>query len=417
MPSQIKSFIDTLQERRPFRGAFSGMLGLPRGSAPLGPDGQSVEAEPQAGMTLPGPPGPAMRQVSTEAAGEALPPPETIATPPPVDERQPYRGMGILEAMYTPVSEAIDRQRRRGPGQPQQQQAGPAGLAGTIRAITDDAEMPATEKLNRLADVTAMAAVEAAERGENDKAKALMRISEDYITRATRMDAVEATNRTMLDVADKANQRVGLQRDMLREQTEAEERLRNLDYQNTERLNEQIARLTRESQSRATAFGDEQAPLEADPALPVEIYARQMEAAARAQNLASNPPINDPAGEAAAKQNAYLAGLAYRIGQHVGEAIDNGAPLFDKEHPGFPEFYIFYQNRLRENPGAYDQLRSELTAVIGPPIFARVRKAGLPYGEAAGYIEGLTGEILGPKPESGSWLQFPTLFGTEAFTQ
>jgi len=42
--------------------------------------------------------------------------------------------------------------------------------------------------------------------------------------------------------------------------------------------------------------------------------------------------------------------------------------------------------------------------VIGPAVFEEVRKAGIPYGEAAKYVEGLTGSILGPKPESGGFL-------------
>jgi hypothetical protein len=57
-----------------------------------------------------------------------------------------------------------------------------------------------------------------------------------------------------------------------------------------------------------------------------------------------------------------------------------------------------------ESPDKYDQLRSELTSIIGPAVFDEVRKAGIPYSEAANYVEGLTGSILGPKPEAGGFL-------------
>ena len=86
------------------------------------------------------------------------------------------------------------------------------------------------------------------------------------------------------------------------------------------------------------------------------------------------------------------------------DAINTGSPLFDENHPGFSEFSIPYRAKLMEAPDKYDQLRSELTSIIGPAIFDEVRKAGIPYGEAAKYVEGLTGAILGAKPETGGFL-------------
>ena len=136
--------------------------------------------------------------------------------------------------------------------------------------------------------------------------------------------------------------------------------------------------------------------------MPVEIYARQMQAAAAARNREKGVP--DPAGEMAAYENARLNALRVRIGQHVSDAINSGSPLFDENHPGFTEFSIPYRAKLMESPEKYDQLRSELTSIIGPAIFDEVRKAGIPYGEAAKYVEGLTGAILGSKPESGGFL-------------
>jgi hypothetical protein len=139
-----------------------------------------------------------------------------------------------------------------------------------------------------------------------------------------------------------------------------------------------------------------------DRGMPVEIYARQMQAAAAARNREKGVP--DPAGETAAFENARLNGLRVRIGQHIADAINSGSPLFDENHPGFTEFSIPYRSKVMESPDKYDQLRSELTSVIGPAVFDEVRKAGIPYGEAAKYVEGLTGSILGPKPESGGFL-------------
>jgi hypothetical protein len=314
------------------------------------------------------------------------------------DEKRPYKGMGVLEAMFTPHSMALDRQRRRVRGQ-MGQQPEPNPLAGSIRAITDDPEMDEVSKLKRLADVTALAAIEAT---DNDQRKTLMRVSENYLKRATFRESADMSRQTVMDALTKQNENMGLQRTLMQDQLASEERLLDRSATNTERLNEQVARLSRESMSRGTAFADEVAPLMQDRSMPVEIYARQMQAAAAARNREKGVP--DPTGEAAAYQNAQLNGLRVRIGQHISDAIESGLPLFDASHPGFTEFSIPYRAKLMESPDKYDQLRSELTSVIGPAVFEEVRKAGIPYGEAAKYVEGLTGEILGPKPESGGFL-------------
>jgi hypothetical protein len=377
MPGPLTSFIDTLQQRQPLRG----LLGMQRRPSPM-PLPQDRPA------------------VAPVAMQEPLPePPETIATPQPVDERQPYKGMGIVEAMFTPHSMALDRQRRRARGQTGAAPGSSTALAGSIRSITDDPELDEVTKLKRLADVTAVAAIEAT---DNDQRKTLMRVSENYLKRATFHESAGMSRQTVMDALSKQQETLGLQRELLQDQLASERDLLDRGATNTERLNEQVARLARESASRGTAFSDEIAPLMQDRAMPVEIYARQMQAAAAARNREKGVP--DPAGESAAYDNARLNALRVRIGQHVSDAINSGSPLFDENHPGFSEFSIPYRAKLMEAPDKYDQLRSELTSIIGPAIFDEVRKAGIPYGEAAKYVEGLTGAILGAKPETGGFL-------------
>ena len=377
MPGPLTSFIDTLQQRQPLRG----LLGMQRRPSPM-PLPQDRPA------------------VAPVAMQEPLPePPETIATPQPVDERQPYKGMGIVEAMFTPHSMALDRQRRRARGQTGATPSSSTALAGSIRSITDDPELDEVTKLKRLADVTALAAIEAT---DNDQRKTLMRVSENYLKRATFHESAGMSRQTVMDALSKQQETLGLQRELLQDQLASERDLLDRGATNTERLNEQVARLARESASRGTAFSDEIAPLMQDRAMPVEIYARQMQAAAAARNREKGVP--DPAGESAAYDNARLNALRVRIGQHVSDAINSGSPLFDENHPGFSEFSIPYRAKLMEAPDKYDQLRSELTSIIGPAIFDEVRKAGIPYGEAAKYVEGLTGAILGAKPETGGFL-------------
>ena len=365
----ITSLIDTLKQRQP----LNKLLGMPQPTAQ--------------------PPAPV-----TQASGtEELPPPPG-SPPPTVDETRPYKGMGVFEAMFTPHSMAIDRQRRRAVGQAAPQGAA-SGLAGSIRAITDDPDMDEVSKLKRLADVTALAAIEAV---DNEQRKTLMRVSENYLKRATFRESADMGRQTVMDAFSKQQENLGLQRQLLQDQLASERELLDRGATNTERLNEQVARLARESASRGTAFSDEVAPLMQDRGMPVEIYARQMQAAAAARNREKGVP--DPAGESAAYDNARLNGLRVRIGQHIADAINSGSPLFDENHPGFTEFSIPYRSKVMESPDKYDQLRSELTSVIGPAVFDEVRKAGIPYGEAAKYVEGLTGSILGPKPESGGFL-------------
>ena len=368
--------------REPVRNALRRFFGQPQQP----PDGDA-QLQPAPSQLVPG--------------QEQLPVP--VASPAPgdnaVDEKLPYKGMGVLEAMFTPHSMALDRQRRRVRGQQATQPGGPAGLAGSIRSITDDTEMDEVTKLKRLADVTALAAIEAA---DNDQRKTLMRVSENYLKRATFHESAGMSRQTVMDALSKQQETVGLQRQLMQDQLASERDLLDRGATNTERLNEQVARLARESASRGTAFSDEIAPLMQDRAMPVEIYARQMQAAAAARNREKGIP--DPAGESAAYDNARLNGLRVRIGQHVSDSINSGSPLFDENHPGFTEFSIPYRAKLMESPDKYDQLRSELTSVLGPAIFDEVRKAGIPYGEAAKYVEGLTGAILGAKPETGGFL-------------
>jgi hypothetical protein len=294
---------------------------------------------------------------------------------------------------------ALDRQRRRARGQTGAAPGNSTALAGSIRSITDDPELDEVTKLKRLADVTALAAIEAT---DNDQRKTLMRVSENYLKRATFHESAGMSRQTVMDALSKQQETLGLQRELLQDQLASERDLLDRGATNTERLNEQVARLARESASRGTAFSDEIAPLMQDRAMPVEIYARQMQAAAAARNREKGVP--DPAGESAAYDNARLNALRVRIGQHVSDAINSGSPLFDENHPGFSEFSIPYRAKLMEAPDKYDQLRSELTSIIGPAIFDEVRKAGIPYGEAAKYVEGLTGAILGAKPETGGFL-------------
>ena len=365
----ITSLIDTLKQRQP----LNKLLGKPR------------------------PPAPPPEPVTQASATEELPPPPG-SPPPTVDETRPYKGMGVFEAMFTPHSMALDRQRRRAAEQADSQGSG-SGLAGSIRAITDDPGMDEVAKLKRLADVTALAAIEAA---DNEQRKTLMRVSENYLKRATFRESADMSRQTVMDALSKQQENLGLQRQLLQDQLASEQALLDRGATNTERLNEQVARLARESASRGTAFSDEVAPLMQDRGMPVEIYARQMQAAAAARNREKGVP--DPAGETAAFENARLNGLRVRIGQHIADAINSGAPLFDENHPGFAEFSIPYRAKLMQSPDKYDQLRSELTSVIGPAVFEEVRKAGIPYGEAARYVEGLTGTILGPKPESGGFI-------------
>lgn len=365
----ITSLIDTLKQRQP----LNKLLGMPR------------------------PPARPSEPVTQASATEELPPPSG-SPPPTVDETRPYKGMGVFEAMFTPHSMALDRQRRRAAEQADSQGSG-SGLAGSIRAITDDPGMDEVAKLKRLADVTALAAIEAA---DNEQRKTLMRVSENYLKRATFRESADMSRQTVMDALSKQQENLGLQRQLLQDQLASEQALLDRGATNTERLNEQVARLARESASRGTAFSDEVAPLMQDRGMPVEIYARQMQAAAAARNREKGVP--DPAGETAAFENARLNGLRVRIGQHIADAINSGAPLFDENHPGFAEFSIPYRAKAMESPDKYDQLRSELTSVIGPAVFDEVRKAGIPYGEAAKYVEGLTGAILGPKPESGGFL-------------
>jgi len=410
MPGSLTSFIDTLQEKQPVRNAVRGLLGMPRRSSTLlDPMEEMIAREREMGGDVSDPmPAPTRRPaVMPTAAQETLPTPpsqspapEVLATPPAVDERQPYKGMGVLEAMFTPHSMALDRQRQRARGQAGAATGGmPQGLAATIRAITDDPELPEVDKLKRLADVTAVAAIEAT---DNDQRKTLMRVSENYLRRATFRESADLSRQTALDAVQQQRENLNLQRGLLQDQLASERSLLDHSAANTERLNEQVARLEREAMSRGTAFADEIAPLVQDRSMPVELYARQMQAAAAARNREKGVP--DPAGESAAYENARLNGLRVRVGQHISDAIQTGAPLFDENHPGFPEFSIPYRARLMEAPEKYDQLRSELTSIIGPAIFEEVRKADIPFEEAARYVEGLTGAILGPKPEPGGFL-------------
>ena len=409
MASPITSFIDTLQGKQPLRNAMRGLLGGPRRSSTLiDPMEEMLAREREMGGDVSNPlPQQRRPPVLPVAAQEELPapsqqlaPPEVIPTPPPVDEKRPYKGMGVMEAMFTPHSMALERQKKQARGASPGMLAGsPAGLAGSIRTITDDPEMDEVTKLKRLADVTAIAAIEAT---DNDQRKTLMRVSENYMKRATYRESADTSRQTVMDALSKQQENIGLQRGLMQDQLASERELLDRSATNTERLNEQIARLARESASRGTAFSDEIAPLMQDRGMPVEIYARQMQAAAAARNREKGIP--DPAGEAAAYDNAKLNGLRVRVGQHVSDAINSGSPLFDESHPGFTEFSIPYRAKLMEAPDKYDQLRSELTSTIGPAVFEEVRKAGIPYSEAATYVEGLTGSILGPKPEAGGFL-------------
>ena len=409
MASPITSFIDTLQGKQPLRNAMRGLLGGPRRSSTLiDPMEEMLAREREMGGDVSNPlPQQRRPPVLPVAAQEELPapsqqlaPPEVIPTPPPVDEKRPYKGMGVMEAMFTPHSMALERQKRQTRGASPGMVAGsPAGLAGSIRTITDDPEMDEVTKLKRLADVTAIAAIEAT---DNDQRKTLMRVSENFMKRAAYRESADTSRQTVMDALSKQQENIGLQRGLMQDQLASERELLDRSATNTERLNEQIARLARESASRGTAFSDEIAPLMQDRGMPVEIYARQMQAAAAARNREKGVP--DPAGEAAAYDNAKLNGLRVRVGQHVSDAINSGSPLFDESHPGFTEFSIPYRAKLMEAPDKYDQLRSELTSTIGPAVFEEVRKAGIPYSEAATYVEGLTGSILGPKPEAGGFL-------------
>ena len=409
MASPITSFIDTLQGKQPLRNAMRGLLGGPRRSSTLiDPMEEMLARDREMGGDVSNPlPQQRRPPVLPVAAQEELPapsqqlaPPEVIPTPPPVDEKRPYKGMGVMEAMFTPHSMALERQKKQARGASPGMLAGsPAGLAGSIRTITDDPEMDEVTKLKRLADVTAIAAIEAT---DNDQRKTLMRVSENFMKRAAYRESADTSRQTVMDALSKQQENIGLQRGLMQDQLASERELLDRSATNTERLNEQIARLARESASRGTAFSDEIAPLMQDRGMPVEIYARQMQAAAAARNREKGVP--DPAGEAAAYDNAKLNGLRVRVGQHVSDAINSGSPLFDESHPGFTEFSIPYRAKLMEAPDKYDQLRSELTSTIGPAVFEEVRKAGIPYSEAATYVEGLTGLILGPKPEAGGFL-------------
>jgi hypothetical protein len=402
MPGPLSSFIDTLQKKQPLRSAVQGLMPRRPGSV-IDPTEEMLARDREMGNDISNP-FPPQRRVTPAAMQEQLPPPqeppELIATPPAVDEKRPYKGMGVLEAMFTPHSMALERQKKQVRGATPGMLAGsPAGLAGSIRAITDNPEMDEVTKLKRLADVTAIAAIEAT---DNDQRKTLMRVSENYMKRAAYRESADMSRQTVMDALSKQQENIGLQRGLLQDQLASEQALLDRSATNTERLNEQVARLARESASRGTAFSDEIAPLVQDRGMPVEIYARQMQAAAAARNREKGVP--DPAGEAAAYDNARLNGLRVRIGQHISDAITSGSPLFDENHPGFTEFSIPYRAKLMEAPDKYDQLRSELTSIIGPAVFEEVRKAGIPYGEAATYVEGLTGSILGPKPEAGGFL-------------
>jgi len=401
MPGPLTSFIDAFQKNRPLRSG--GQPQTPRrNSSVIDSTEEMLARDREMGNDISNP-FPPQRRVSQVAMQEQLPAaqatPEPVAAPPAVDEKRPYRGMGVLEAMFTPHSAAIERQRKQARGA-SSTSSGPAmGLAGSIRSITDDPETDEVTKLKRLADVTALAAIEAT---DNDQRKTLMRVSENYMKRAAYRESADMSRQTVMDALSKQQDNIGLQRGLLQDQLSSERELLDQSATNTERLNEQVARLARESVSRSTAFSDEIAPLAQDRGMPVEIYARQMRAAAAARNREKGVP--DPTGEAAAYDNARLNGLRVRIGQHISDAINSGSPLFDENHPGFTEFSIPYRAKLMESPDKYEQLRSELTSVIGPAIFEEVRKAGIPYGEAASYVEGLTGSILGPKPETGGFL-------------
>ena len=297
MASPITSFIDTLQGKQPLRNAMRGLLGGPRRSSTLiDPMEEMLAREREMGGDVSNPlPQQRRPPVLPVAAQEELPapsqqlaPPEVIPTPPPVDEKRPYKGMGVMEAMFTPHSMALERQKKQARGAAPGMLAGsPAGLAGSIRTITDDPEMDEVTKLKRLADVTAIAAIEAT---DNDQRKTLMRVSENFMKRAAYRESADTSRQTVMDALSKQQENIGLQRGLMQDQLASERELLDRSATNTERLNEQIARLARESASRGTAFSDEIAPLMQDRGMPVEIYARQMQAAAAARNREKGVP-------------------------------------------------------------------------------------------------------------------------------
>lgn len=415
MPGPVMNFVENLRERRPVRNAIRGMLGMePQYGPPAFDSMQSISARDQ------------------ELGGDVMDDRETRRGPAATQvaygtEEQPYRGMGMIESMFTAPSDAIARGAKKVPATPvslpeveapeQMAEVEPPKTEATMasmpnaaprteaqpaaarQAIVADPEMSRIEKFQRLADTYALQAIHDPDPRRSAELKS---VADSYM----KLAEAGRNREFQRSIADRS----------LSTRMTIEQRQNLLDRSKQNQLDivtavgDQELRLAKDAaglQSRDYLMNDVLAPLRSNRALPVESYAQNEAAAQRALNVTNKAAPEAGVGEA--YRLAFLQGMGVRVNQHVKDYIESGvdadAPVFGEGHPGMEEFKFHYKQRVLQEPDNYDALRAEVGSVVFPSVLEATRGYGIPPQATIRYATNLVDEILGPRPESVSLLE------------
>jgi hypothetical protein len=406
MDGPIRSFVDTLSRQQPLRNAARGLFGLPRRSAVIDPMEEMAARDREMGGDVSNPyPQQKRMPVRQVSASEELPAParqgvEMIPTPPPIDEKQPYKGQSVFTAMFRTPQDGLDAQRKTAGGAAGSPMAGGSPLSRQIAEINaSDMEMP--DKLEALSSLMATAASEATARGDRDAMQTLVRLSEGFAQRA---NAVRNSTQSQAIIQRNLEFREQAVPKQIAAYREEMERQRKLDAEEWDRRYGREQADAKELQSQSFQFQNVESPLVDDMSRSVAEWAFQQTAGAQQTRAKDGKPMSREEMDQMYDEQ-YRIGTRIRVGQYINAMVNEDGPAFDDTHPGFMELQAHYGRKLAEDEGQYDALYSDLMQAIAPAV--RAAAPGLPQEDQAAYIrqiiegDGENRGLLGPKVESG----------------
>lgn len=404
MAGPILTFLDNLQERQPVRNALRGVLGLPRRRSTLiDPMEEMTARDAEMGGDISNPfPNTRMapRIASTATTGPGVAAALPAPSQPAVDETQPYKGMGMAQAIVTPPSAAL-RQRRAGMAAPaagggRVAQAAPNSLSQSIGLISQNTTLPASDRALMLSDLMTQHAAEAT---DNDRRATLVRLAETYLKQHATLSAIERGERgfeAARAAAEKMAQRAS---DDAQKARTLEEKLPGLTADAQIRVNSALTQSAKDAASTPTQFNDYTAPLN-DMGLTITDYANRMRGAVEMAMFNGDKPF-DPALAQAEYDRAFEAGFVKRLAQ-IGKNSSDAASMFGRHHPAFGEIESYYRGVLAKNPAQYDALANRIAGQIASSAGREMQLQGYASDAILRYSQKVAADILGPKPETPS---------------
>lgn len=406
MAGPIRTFIDTLQERQPVRNALRSVLGMPqrRGTVIDSFEEMAARDREMGGDISNAYPNTRMdpRIASTATAGPSgaagLPAPqaapEMIATPAPVDPSQPLAGMGMMQGVFTPPSDGAKRQS----GTPARQVSQQGGdLSASTRAISQSAQTP-EEQARAQAQLYYNAALQPGL--DPDRRKSYMRVAENFHKQEMSMYSTRTGNDLMALVSNDATNAANVN-------AATSDRVMENMLAQIDRAGEISAGLMTNEQkarSRATAAADDLSALVANPTLSLADHANASKLALGSMYVQEKTP-RDPVAEKQEYDRAFESGLGFRLSQYSKE----GSPAaFGPKHPTFPEVANHFRQELAANPKNYDMIAAKVRGIVAASAGVQLSQHKPGYAVQA-YIDGVTADIIGPKPPSQ--LSIFNLFG------